>query len=1010
MTRRNVLKGAKLNLCHAALAVAVTTCLAPIAAHAQSMETQATFNIPAGDLSSAVDAFSRQSGLQILYRPELLGGKKATPISGPLTNGAALERLLKGSGIRWERVNGSTYVLKDLKKAEKDEPVASPPISNPTKSKRAEEVDDLEKIIVVGSRLGTSPVESAMPIKVITREDIDRSGGGNIAQVLSYLSEVSNNNNGDRNIGVGDGIASGGNTNSSTIQMRGMPRGTTLILINGRRAGDSASYSDTGQFDLSTIPLSLVERIEVLPAGSSAVYGGDGLAGVINVVLRRDANGIELRLRTSHADGYETNQASAIFGKAWAEGNLTIAVSWRKEGALTNDERELTRDWDYRRFGGRDLRGAASNPGNVYSLAGCPAPPGGCYTSVGSRANLPGLNSAYATIPAESDGVGLTPADFASTQGVLNRSTGTFHLRSAEENVGLVLNAAQKLSSSIEGFTELTYSERKVPAYQLPLTLSSGEYGLPHARVSASNPFNPFGVDVGIDFSFRNTGLYTSYRQNHLRGLLGFRGKISRFDWELAGWQAKDESESTGPTSLNVQRIAEALSSTDPATALNPFVSDGTAPGSSALLASLVNPLNRTSESKTTGLTGYIRGNVVELPSGAVTGLIGFERQKLDFKSDTNSTSVLVPHVDGDSTSEASFAEIRVPVISPRPGEAWERLAVTGALRRESNDRMEGAATTETMGLEFRPFESILIRGTYSTAFRPLLAYFSVQDALYEMQYIYDPRISVDEYFEVPVRIRGGKPDGLNPESSNNSTVGFVYRPSQNWSLSVTHWDMEFTDRISFIPVQTIVDNEQYYPGRVTRDPTTGAIVGVDSRQVNIAFFSAAGIDIGFDAGWSTAVGDFQANLSATYTYEHEEQLAEEIPAESGLAKIRTGGWAPRWKIVPRLSWDNQQGMRAGVTGRYISKYRDTVALTNGPRAGEFKTLGGDWIFDLNVELELSKYVQRNWLSGASLSIGATNLFDRNPEFCATCSTRGYDASQYDIVGRSIYAEIRKAF
>src|SRR3546814_8932620 len=98
--------------------------------------------------------------------------------------------------------------------------------------------------------------------------------------ILSYLSEGSVNNNGDISIGLGNGIGGGGNANSTTVQMRGLPRGTTLVLINGRRAGDSASYSSSGQFDLSTIPLSLVERIEVLPSGSSAIYGEIGRAHV----------------------------------------------------------------------------------------------------------------------------------------------------------------------------------------------------------------------------------------------------------------------------------------------------------------------------------------------------------------------------------------------------------------------------------------------------------------------------------------------------------------------------------------------------------------------------------------------------------------------------------------------------------------------------------------------------------------------------------------------------------
>src|SRR5690606_12780875 len=130
----------------------------------------------------------------------------------------------------------------------------------------------------------------------------------------------------------------------STVQMRGMPRGTTLILINGRRAGDSAAFSASGIFDLSTIPLALVERIEVLPAGASAVYGGDALAGVINIVLRKDGSGVELRVRHDSADGYDANNASILWGKAWSKGGFNVAATWSKNGGLWNDERSLTAD------------------------------------------------------------------------------------------------------------------------------------------------------------------------------------------------------------------------------------------------------------------------------------------------------------------------------------------------------------------------------------------------------------------------------------------------------------------------------------------------------------------------------------------------------------------------------------------------------------------------------------------------------------------------------------------
>src|SRR3546814_9994530 len=131
-----------------------------------------------------------------------------------------------------------------------------------------------------------------------------------------------------------------------------------------------------GQLYLSTIPLSFVERIEVLPSGSSAIYGGDGLAGVINIVLRRNANGLEFRLRKSAADGYSTTQMSMMWGHTWAKGDMTVAANWQENNALLNSERGLTADQDYRRFGGRDYRSSSgSYPANIYSLDGCPPEP-----------------------------------------------------------------------------------------------------------------------------------------------------------------------------------------------------------------------------------------------------------------------------------------------------------------------------------------------------------------------------------------------------------------------------------------------------------------------------------------------------------------------------------------------------------------------------------------------------------------------------------------------------------
>lgn len=989
-----------------ALAVAIAVCSPVCVAAAQpdtASEAVVNFDIPAGDLSTALEKFSTQSGIQAMYRQELVAGKLAPAVKGPLAPTAALAQLLSDAGLTSERVNARTYVLKAAPKAKptRAEPVREPNAETSSHERAAnDQVHELEGMVVVGSRLGvSSPVESAMPIKLITREDIDRSGAGSIAQVLSYLSEVSVNNVGDRDID-NTGVADGGNINSSTVQMRGLPRGTTLVLINGRRAGDSAALVTGGQFDLSTIPLALVERVEVLPAGASAVYGGDGLSGVINIVLRRDASGMEMRVRRSYADGYGSSQASLMWGKSWSRGDVTVAANWRENDALFTDERALTANHDYRRFGGDDLRTAYTSPGTIYSVAckgGLP------YCALEDREPLPGLNSPVAAVPPGQDGTGLSLTDFVATEGVINKTSTKRHLVSAEKSRGLTLNGRFEIKPEYEVFVELMATRREVPAYQLPLLLQKEPSS---NRVPASHPFNPFGVGVGFDYRYNDTGLFTAFSQNHYRGLLGLRGKAGHFDWEVSGWRARDVTRSDGGRGFDQSAITEALASPDPASVLNPFVGNGGAPASRDVLASMLFPLDHDASSDTTGITGFIRGSLIELPQGKVLGLVGLERQKQSIDIDSSNTSLVTRYLHGSSRSHAVFTEVRVPVLGPRHDGTLERVAVTGALRRENSDRFESATRTEVVGLEVRPTDSLLLRATYSTAFKPLVANLAIRDPVARMQAVSDPKFGGD-YFTANVTSLGGVPPELKPERSATRTIGAVWRPVSELSLSMTHWDIRFRDRIAGIDPQSILMNEDDYPGRVTRDPTTGIVSEIDSRQINISLMESAGVDFDIEGYWSTAIGDFRPALSATYVYRYREQRTSDSPISERVSIYGSTGWAPRWKIVPRMVWEYRNWASAMLAGRYVSRYENRPMYSTTSASTE---LGDFWVFDLNLDLNLGRMAKSKFLSGTKLSLGATNIFNRLPDFCVACGISGYDASQYDIVGRTVYAELRVGF
>lgn len=997
-------------------------------ASAQQPAAAVQYAVPAGDLVRAVNEISRNSGVQIVYDIDALRGLKSGEVKGSMTLEQALDRALAGSELRWTRVSPTTVTIQKagpgMKAPASGDKPASTPRTPPRTGERGD-VAELDKVVVVGSRLGSTPSESALPVTVITRDEIERSGAGSIAQMLSYMSEVSVNGGVDGSIGsVGGNLGlSGRDTNASSVQLRGLPLGTTLILINGRRSGESSSLMQSGQFDLSTIPLAMVERIEVLPAGASAVYGGDGLAGVVNIVLRRDANGIGARLRYTHADGHVEKQASVLLGKSWSRGSATVSVTGKKGDGLEGAQRSLLADTDFTRFGGRNLKSTTTvYPGNVYSLAGCPPSPNLCFLPLEQRGNLPGLDSPFAGIPLGQDGRSLSPADFRNTAGVLNKSSQNVQLISPETSKGFTFNGHFDLTPDTQLIGELMYNRRSVPASQLPFQTGNGFYGFDMGVVGADNPFNPFGVPVAVDYWYRDTEIYRDYSQTFWRAMLGARGKLKGWEWEATTWRSRDTSDTGNVYAFVSNRFASVLNASDPSRALNLFTGDGSAPGSRELLASLVSRSKTQFGAAVTGVNAYAQGPLFTLPAGRVEALLGAEYQeqqlisKMGIYSEGAPDPTPMEDVRGPNYSHALFAEARVPILAAN-AEGPGKLVATGAFRLESTGRIAEKARTKTLGLEYRPIPSLLVRGMYSTAFKPLPIYSVVNETQYSLyQYsVQDPKSGGATFLVRPIS-GGGLPPNLRPEISNTRNLGVVFTPSADWRLSLSAWRTELSDLLYmyslYLPFQFYMEHEDELAGRVIRDPASGAPTSIDMRPFNVNTVKLSGADVGAQARWQTGYGEFNAGFSATYTHDYRQKLTAVSKEENHLGVIHPAGWAPRWKIVPRLEWSRRDAS-VNLLGRYVSAYRDPLPLRSGPRAGQQQDLGDFWMFDTNVDLPIGRYLgwggKGDFLAGARLGLGARNLFNRLPDFCNYCSL-GYDASQYDIVGRTAYVELRFGF
>lgn len=195
-----------------------------------------------------------------------------------------------------------------------------------------EEAAQLDRIEVTGSRIKRATAEGALPVAVITREDIDVSGDVSVAD---FLRNTTFNSFGSFRPQSGSSAQA-----VATINLRGIGAARTLVLIDGRRAPVSPSLGQ-GQ-DLNTIPLAAVERIEILSDGASAIYGSDAIGGVVNIITRKDFSGAEMTLGVSKPkrDGGETEEGSVIFGAAGDRGNMLAGISYSNRGIIFARERD----------------------------------------------------------------------------------------------------------------------------------------------------------------------------------------------------------------------------------------------------------------------------------------------------------------------------------------------------------------------------------------------------------------------------------------------------------------------------------------------------------------------------------------------------------------------------------------------------------------------------------------------------------------------------------------------
>jgi iron complex outermembrane receptor protein len=602
----------------------------------------------------------------------------------------------------------------------------------------------LQRVVVTGSRITKAvDVESAAPIAVISREDIEKSGFTSVADLLQNISAV-----GTPPISRAAPLSAGENAGGTFISLRNLGAQRTLVLLNGRRLGITTG----GLADISTIPAAAVERIEVLKDGASALYGSDAIAGVINIITRSNYNGASASAyygQYSEGDGAIT-KGDMVMGFTGDRGSLTFAAEWAKEEGVKAADRPYsafprsslhpTDNWTtVGEFGGW----------TTTATTGVPGIPTGTRVVLREGGNPRVLTDWIAQNTNTGSCTNSTLSVPCVPGSTLHKSNTNLQtdLHTPLEKKSLYVDGVYEITDDILFRANFLYSNRLSSRTVAGYPMQAASFTTP---MSATSYFNPTGATIGN--WWRRTWEVPRVSDAELdtyRFSGAFEGSFDwadrYFDWDVSYLRNENKllqstfgnlnltnvRAAVGPSFLNATtgqvQCGTAATPIAGCVPFNPFVGLGVvAPGGLAgnqpLRDYLFQEEHATGKTITTVYAANLTGTVWPLPAGDLQFAVGYEHRKEEgeFVPDAlavtgNSTNLSAGPTRGSYSVDEWYLELEIPVLKDLP--FAKELSFNVASRYSDYDTF-GNTTNNKIGMEWRPISSLLVRATAADGFR----------------------------------------------------------------------------------------------------------------------------------------------------------------------------------------------------------------------------------------------------------------------------------------------------
>jgi iron complex outermembrane receptor protein len=865
-----------------------------------------------------------------------------------------------------------------------------------------------QRVEITGSAIKRIDAETALPVTIIRREEIDKSGASNAQELIDRLSF---NNGGGRSLGesIGDSDATG----QTGASLRGLGRERTLILLNGRRL---TPYPFVGLgVDLNAIPLAAIERIEVLRDGASATYGSDAIGGVINFITRKDYEGGELTVgyEKPEATGGEVSSLSGGFGfgnLATNGFNVLGSFSYQKYGVIRAADRPFAST------GNRPDIGVVKTSGNTFPANAFIGDPDHrqYFDYVPGAAGFPDCDPPDSFDDGSS---GNCRYDFTHYIDIVPES----------ERIGGIVRGALQLGNDHMLFAELGYTKNEITfgSSQTPSSTTGradylypgGGRWYPTAAVDEVAP--GYRGDLVIAWRIVDGGQRRTMVTNEMkRAVVGAEGSFLNWDYKaglLVAEATAKEDFLTG--NYSDERLVLGLATGD----INPFGPNDAA-GLAALASAELSGNNRDSKTTTKGVDFQMSREAFSAPGGMASVAFGTDLRTEDYtdgyselagSGDIVGGSGTAGKVTGERDVTAAFGELNVPVL--------KTLELNGAVRMDRYSNTKGSsrdgdfetddmsATSPKLSLRWTPTKQLLVRASVGRGFRapPLDNLYAPAAGSNTGGNFNDPYYDSvtgcvnspnPNYCNTQLTTLNNSNPNLKPEKSKTYSLGLVFEPIPDLSLGIDYFNMEITNAIITVSADDILvdwfanrtgptTSTSAYADRLVVDPATGYLAYVNASLENTGKLKAAGFDLSARYRMRTPFGIVSPGWEATYMTDSSETNVVTGVEEDTLGKYVTAGPIVRLKQNLTLDWESGP-WAAGVHYYWQSGYQDY-----------------DKVSDVNSYELWDLQALFKGIKNLILTAGVRNLSDKEPPVTVQEDyfQVGFDPTYADVKGRTFY-------